>query len=81
MGIIFAWASISYRVYHIHFPPLELVTGIEELLPYVFFGDEAVPLKPYMMRPFPARKLDNNHKQVFNYRLSRARRVVENAFG
>ena len=32
------------------------------------------------MKPYPARDLDDE-KRVYNYRLSRARRIVENAFG
>ena len=48
--------------------------------PYVFIGDEAFPLTEYMMRPYPKRELTDDSR-VFNYRLSRARRTIENAFG
>ncbi|XP_012542612.3 protein ALP1-like [Monomorium pharaonis] len=50
-------------------------------LPYVLVADEAFPLCMYMMKPYPrSGKLDIG-KKVFMYRLSRARRVVESAFG
>lgn len=60
--------------------PKELEAGGPKL-PYVLLADEAFPLSTYMLRPYPrSGKLDIG-KKVFNYRLSRARRVVESAFG
>lgn len=50
-------------------------------LPYVLVGDEAFGLSTYLMRPYPRSGNLNIKKKVFNYRLSRARRVVESAFG
>lgn len=46
-------------------------------------GDEAFPLNEHMMKPYSQRLMavDHHKKFYFNGCLSRARRVVENAFG
>jgi hypothetical protein len=49
-------------------------------LPFVILGDEGYPLLTYLMRPYPRRQLTES-RRLFNYRLSRGRRVVESAFG
>ena len=59
--------------------PIE-IPGVSSKIHYHIVGDDAFPLSKTMMKPFPHRNL-NKEKRVFNYRLSRARRVVENAFG
>lgn len=60
-------------------PPQRLPnTGVKT--PMVFVGDEAFPLLCNLMRPFPRKDL-TVLTRVFNYRLSRARRIIENAFG
>lgn len=49
-------------------------------LPFVLIGDDIFPQKSWLMKPFPGKGLAE-HQRVYNYRLSRARRTIENAFG
>uniref|UniRef100_A0A1X7UC36 DDE Tnp4 domain-containing protein n=1 Tax=Amphimedon queenslandica TaxID=400682 RepID=A0A1X7UC36_AMPQE len=49
-------------------------------LPYLIVADDAFPLEPYIQKPYGQVRLTKK-KRIFNYRLSRARRIVENAFG
>ena len=53
-------------------------------MPHVIVADEAFPLCPNIMRPYPrgrnASKMPRP-RRVFNYRLSRACRIVECTFG
>lgn len=60
--------------------PVALPLTENNIQPYVFVADEAFGLHANLLRPFPSRGL-NNTRRVFNYRLSRARRTVECAFG
>ena len=44
--------------------------------------NEAFPLKTYLLRPYTGSQSEgDSENNIFNYRLSRARRVAENAFG
>ena len=44
-------------------------------MPYFIVGDDAFPLKIWLIKPLPHRNI-TVEERVFNYRLSRARRVV-----
>ncbi|KAM7311775.1 protein ALP1-like [Ixodes scapularis] len=61
-------------------PDAQVLPRSTQAAPYVIVGDEGFGLKPYLMRPHPAAEL-TTEKRLFNYRLSRARRTSENAFG
>ena len=61
-------------------PPPNILPNSLRCLPFVILGDDAFPLGLNLMKPFPFRN-QTLAQRVFSYRLSRARRVVENAFG
>ena len=52
----------------------------DKALPLVCVGDEAFPLKEYLIKPYPRISL-NTMQRITNYRISRARNLVENVFG
>ena len=60
--------------------PRLLPNTTQSPLPFVFVGDETFPLKTNMLRPYPGKNLPEE-LVIFNYRLSRARRIIENSFG
>lgn len=49
--------------------------------PYIFVADDAFALGSHLMKPFAGLYEKGTKERVFNYRLSRARRIVENVFG
>ena len=61
-------------------PEAAEIDGILDPVPYFFVGDDAFPMSTAMMKPYPQTGLTRKQR-VFNYRLSRARRTVENTFG
>ena len=72
---------ILYIAGQVNVPPPRELPGTQDKMDFVMVADEAFPLQRNLLRPFPGRDLDTMVKKRYNYRLSRARRVVENAFG
>lgn len=83
-GRIFVNSAIGKKLLKnvLDLPQEKSLPGTNEILPHVFVGDEGFPLHEYIMRRYPGREMLNNEEtKIYNYRLSRARRVSENSFG
>lgn len=65
----------------LNLPANGALPGRDCIIPYVILGDEAFPLTEQIMKPYSGTHRKGSQERIFNYRLSRARRVVENAFG
>ncbi|XP_053667924.1 uncharacterized protein LOC128718319 [Anopheles marshallii] len=62
-------------------PPEILQVPYQVKIPYYLLGDQAFAMKEYCIRPFAGMHAADSMERGFNYRHSRARRTVENAFG
>ncbi|XP_069616939.1 uncharacterized protein [Ranitomeya imitator] len=66
---------------NLNFPlPRPLPNSEGPPMPFVVVGDEAFQMCANLLKPYSSRDL-NHTKRIFNYRLTRARRTVECAFG
>jgi hypothetical protein len=65
---------------HIPFPTSLPLDDRGEIFPCYFVADQVIPLKINLMRSYPRRVLTNK-RRIFHYRLSRARKSIECAFG
>lgn len=81
-GGVFRNSSLSNALEKnlLNIPEPRMMADAQLTLPYTVVADDAFPLKSYIMKPYPSRNL-TIEQLIFNYRLSRARRIVENAFG
>ena len=81
-GGVYSNSKLGFAINNqlLDFPSSEKLPFSEIEVPFVFVADDAFPLKSYMMKPYSGNQSDVT-KRVFNYRLSRARRTIENTFG
>ena len=79
---VFANSKLGYAINNnlLNLPNDRQLEGTNMYYPYVFVGDDAFPLKKCLMKPYPGKNL-SIAQITTNYRISRARRIVENAFG
>lgn len=54
---------------------------MQKELPHVFVADDAFPLCPNIKKPYSGHQQKGSSKSIYNYRPSRARRIVKNVFG
>jgi hypothetical protein len=64
----------------INFPPADALPNDDQPMPYFIVADDAFALRSWLQKPYSQRQM-NDMQRIYNYRLSRARRIVENGFG
>ena len=82
-GGVYKASKLGYAIDHDIInrpPPSNTMSSNAAYYPYVFVADDAFQMKPYMLKPYAQVNM-TTEKKIFNYRLSRARRVIENSFG
>ncbi|KAF2889365.1 hypothetical protein ILUMI_16808, partial [Ignelater luminosus] len=81
---IFQQSSLCRAMQAVHnplnLPKPQPLPGQNSVVPYVIIGDDAFPLGKHLLKPYPQRSMSDSSK-IFNYRLSRARRMIESSFG
>ena len=79
---IFKHSDLRHKIEDgtISYPESELLVDDGSKVNYFILRVYVFPLKLWLIKPYSRHGIDLNQR-VFNYRLSRGRRVVENAFG
>ncbi|KAB0803040.1 hypothetical protein PPYR_00010 [Photinus pyralis] len=78
---IFQRSSV-YQHIHKTLPKERILPGTGIVAPHVIIGDEAFQLTQSVLRSYPRDQARVDiEKRIFNYRICRARRTSENAFG
>lgn len=77
---VFAHSTLYEKATEGRLLPSRTVNICNVDVPLFLLGDSAYPLQTWLMKPFPESST-NTHQKLYNYRTSRARIVIENAFG
>lgn len=82
-GGVFSKTDFGRKIYNdeLPLPNDSTINGIN--IPYYFVSDDAFALGKRIMKPYVPKRGSRltAEERIFNYRLSRARRCIENAFG
>ena len=78
LSMVFLGHAIENDMLNI--PKLSPLPNSGTCLPFVFVDDNAFGLKENMMKLYPSQNRTLQEK-VFHYRISQARRIIENSFG
>lgn len=81
-GGVFADCEFSKALYanQLNLPAPRPLPNRSTPVPFCIVADDAFPLRPNIMKPISSR-LQGVPERIYNYRTSRARRIIENAFG
>ena len=83
-GGVYANSKLGYAIENdiLNIPDPDFIanSGNNTKFPYVFVADDASSLKPYMIRPYPVANANDPTKLICSYRISRAKRMIENSF-
>lgn len=80
---VFLGDAVGRKIYNDELPlPEDSYVGGNEV-PFYFIADDAFGLNKRIMKPYTQsrQRALSTEEKIFNYRLSRARRCVENSFG
>lgn len=83
-GGVFKFTSLYKKMVQnkLNIPPEKALPSRSTPVPYVFVADDAFALSTHVMKPYPGQRLcSSSAERIFNYRLCRARRIIENIFG
>lgn len=65
---------------HLPLPEPEALPQRSLPVPYIMVADDAFAMTSYILKPYGFRNQPAPNR-IFNYRLSKARRIIENVFG